>query len=280
MHDADWLIAIDVAAGRTGDRTEAIIRVASRIEREWLAPTRSTIEQKISESGSVDGAGDRLVRRTDPDGALAGDERGHDGGGAGRRMDGARSRQDHRRLLRRVKFAGLDIDIADFVFAAAANASRVQDIVITEDVLSWEIRQQLARTAPATLTVPSGRAMTIDYARRRQRQRVGEAAGVVRPGRDAADRSIEDADHLSPARAERHGRCRRRRISRVSGSVPIPKCGRSCAAAIRNTRGRRIRGGPRRRTVRSRVRRERRVAARAVRIRTGTARRNAAGAGS
>ncbi len=34
-------------------RTEAIIRVASRIEREWLAPTRSTIEQKINESGSV-----------------------------------------------------------------------------------------------------------------------------------------------------------------------------------------------------------------------------------
>ena len=41
---------------------------------------------------------------------------------------------------------------------AAANARRVQDIVITEDVLSWEIRQQLARNAPAELTVPSGRA--------------------------------------------------------------------------------------------------------------------------
>ena len=164
VHDAEWLIAIDVAAGRTGDRTEAIIRVASRIEREWLAPTRSTIEEKINESGSatareIDWYGELILTErslgmnVDMTAAVLGAawmERGPD--------------KTTARLLRRVKFAGLGIEIADFVFAAAANASRVQDIVITEDVLSWEIRQQLARNAPATLTVPSGRAIAIDYA--------------------------------------------------------------------------------------------------------------------
>jgi ATP-dependent helicase HrpB len=164
VHDAEWLIAIDAAAGRTGDRTEAIIRVASRIEREWLAPTRSTIEQKINESGSVTAreiewygelmlAERQLGMNVDMTAAVlaaAWMERGPDKKTAG--------------LLRRITFAGLGIDIADFVVAAAANARQVQDIVITEDVLSWEIRQQLARNAPAALTVPSGRAMTIEYA--------------------------------------------------------------------------------------------------------------------
>ena len=165
VHDAEWLIAIDAAAGRTGVRTEAIIRVASRIEREWLAPTRSTIEQKINESGSVttreiDWYGELIlaerqlgmnVDMTAAVLAAAWMERGPD--------------KNTARLLRRIEFAGLDIDIAHFVFAAAADARRVQDIVITEDVFSWEIRQQLARNAPAALTVPSGRNMTIDYAR-------------------------------------------------------------------------------------------------------------------
>jgi ATP-dependent helicase HrpB len=164
VHDAEWLLAIDAAAGRAGDRTEAIIRVASRIDREWLAPTRSTIEQKINDSGSVtareiDWYGE-LTLAERPLGmnvdmtaavlAAAWMERGPDKSTA--------------QLLRRIEFAGLSIDISDFVFAAAANASRVQDIVITEDVFAWPIRQQLARDAPAALRVPSGRAMAIDYA--------------------------------------------------------------------------------------------------------------------
>ena len=37
VHDAEWLIALDVTAGRGTTNTEAIIRVASRVEPEWLA---------------------------------------------------------------------------------------------------------------------------------------------------------------------------------------------------------------------------------------------------
>ena len=42
VHDADWLIALDVTSGRTSATTEAFVRMASRIEPEWLAPTRTS----------------------------------------------------------------------------------------------------------------------------------------------------------------------------------------------------------------------------------------------
>jgi ATP-dependent helicase HrpB len=72
--------------------------------------------------------------------------------------------KDTSRLLARIKFAGLDIDLPGFVFAAARGARRVQDIRVTEDQLAWEVRQRLARDAPDALIVPSGRPMRIDYA--------------------------------------------------------------------------------------------------------------------
>jgi ATP-dependent helicase HrpB len=164
VHDAEWLIAIDVTAGRGGANTEAIVRVASRIEPEWLAPTHSTVEQEIDDAGSVKAREidwyDELMLVERPLGmnvdmtaavlAAAWLERGGD--------------KDTSRLLARIKFAGLDIDLPGFVFAAARGARRVQDIRVTEDQLAWEVRQRLARDAPDALIVPSGRPMRIDYA--------------------------------------------------------------------------------------------------------------------
>jgi ATP-dependent helicase HrpB len=163
VHDAEWLIAIDVTSGRTGPNTEAIIRVASRIEREWLAPTRSTTEQKIDDSGKV------RAREIDWYGELVLAERQ-----LGTNVDTAAAvlaaawmerapDQDSARLIQRIKFSGLDIDLADVIFTAAGGARRVQDIVLNEDMLSWEIRRQLAARAPATLKVPSGREHAIEY---------------------------------------------------------------------------------------------------------------------
>ena len=45
----------------------------------------------------------------------------------------------------------------------ARSATRIRDIVLTEEFLPWEQRQLLARNAPERLTVPSGRDMTIEY---------------------------------------------------------------------------------------------------------------------
>ena len=162
VHDAGWLIAIDVTAGRTN--SEAVVRVASRIEPEWLQPTRSSEEQRVDDSGAfkavVTDWYDALVLRERPAYVDFGDmtaavlaaawfERGGD--------------QHTRQLQARLKFAQLDFDLSGFVIDAARTARRVQDIVVTEDQLPWELRQKLARLAPAALQVPSGRQMAIEY---------------------------------------------------------------------------------------------------------------------
>lgn len=163
VHDAEWLIAIDVTAGQSAANAEAIVRVASRIEREWLAPTRSTIEQKIDDNGSVkareiDWYGELIlterqlatsVEFTGPVLAAAWMERGPD--------------EISARLMQRIRFAGLDIDLSDFILAAAAQARRLQDVVLTEEMFSWDVRKRLSTAAPDKLTVPSGRDHTIEY---------------------------------------------------------------------------------------------------------------------
>jgi ATP-dependent helicase HrpB len=163
VHDAEWLIALDVTAARGGANAEAIIRVASRIEPEWLSPTRSTVEQEIAESGALKARAvdwyDALVLAERPVGvnpemtsavlAAAWLERGPDKHSA--------------RLMARLAFAGVDVDLSGSVNAAALHARRVQDIVLTEEQLPWEARQRLAQQAPDSLKVPSGRQMSIEY---------------------------------------------------------------------------------------------------------------------
>ncbi|HEX4914402.1 MAG TPA: ATP-dependent helicase C-terminal domain-containing protein [Vicinamibacterales bacterium] len=163
VHDAEWLIALDVTAGRAGPNTEAVIRIASRIEREWLAPTSSTVEQKIDEGGAL------KTREIDWYGELilAERQRAADGDMMAAALAAAwmEREPDERssRLLQRIKFAGLNLDLPNVIVAAAAGARRVQDIVLTEELLSWDARRQLAIHAPDTLKVPSGREHPIEY---------------------------------------------------------------------------------------------------------------------
>ena len=54
VHGGEWLIALDVTAGRASATTQAIIRMASRIDAEWLVPTRSELHHEIDPAaGSV-----------------------------------------------------------------------------------------------------------------------------------------------------------------------------------------------------------------------------------
>ena len=228
-----------------------------------------------------DGAGDRLVRRTDPCGASAGDERRHDGGGAGCRMDGARSRQERPPAC----CGGSSSPVSASTSPTSSlppppmrAGSRTSSSRKT--CLSWEIRQQLARNAPAALTVPSGRAMTIDYADDGSVSvsvKLQELFGLAETPRIGP---IEDADHVSSACAEWTAGADDAGPQEFLGAHLSGSAQGVARPLSETSRGRKIRGGPRRRTVRSRVRRERRVAARAVTTRIGTARRNAAGAGS
>jgi ATP-dependent helicase HrpB len=75
----------------------------------------------------------------------------------------ARSRSDaDEALLRRVRFAGLEIDLPTIARAAAAAAPSLDDIAIAEH-LPWDLRSRLEDNAPTSLPVPSGRTAPLRY---------------------------------------------------------------------------------------------------------------------
>lgn len=164
VHGAEWIIALDVTAGTSTHASEAIIRVASAIDPAWLEPTRRALIHELDpDSGEVKAREidwyDGLVlreHRTAPDP----DERARILAEAwlSREPD-----QDSRRLMARLTFAGSAIDLRSTVAAIAAQARTLDDVILSEDQLSWDVRESLRVHAPDRIEVPSGREMTIDY---------------------------------------------------------------------------------------------------------------------
>ena len=158
------MIALDVTSGRKTATTQALLRLASPIEPEWLTPTRAeTMHELDAATGTVKARKvdwyHALILREHP---IAPDEE--------RRIELlaeawlARGPDDaSRQLLRRIAFAGLDLELPHLVKAAAQTTRKLSDLVLTEEVLPWDARQRLERQAPASLTVPSGRGMKISY---------------------------------------------------------------------------------------------------------------------
>ena len=163
VRDGEFLIAIDVTASQTADGSEARIRMAAIVDREWLEPTdvrlRACVRRELGDR-SRDGA--RVLRRRRP-------LRAHRpaGGGRGRALLAGiyvqrRLGADDQQLLRRLRFAGLDLDVPGLVRAAAYGKRSLDDIDIA-DALTWEQRSQLDREAPARLPLPSGRSAPLEY---------------------------------------------------------------------------------------------------------------------
>lgn len=164
IDSGEWLIALEVTAGRKTATTQALLRRAAAIEAEWLTPTRAeTIHEFDASTGTVKAREvewyDALVLREHP---ISPDHH--------KRLEllieawrSSAPDQESDRLLRRLRFAGLAFDLETMLRHAGSSATKVTDIVLSEDVLPWAVRQDLARLAPSSLTVPSGRDMTIEY---------------------------------------------------------------------------------------------------------------------
>lgn len=164
VRDGEWLVALDVSAGRTAPHTEATVRAACRIEQEWLAPTRSEVIHSIDAATGVVRAHatdwyDALVLRErpvpiDPDTAATLRARAWLDRGLAPDME---------RLQQRASFAGHALDLPALATAAAAQATSFNGMAVT-DQPPWNVRQAIDRDAPESLTVPSGRQMRIEYA--------------------------------------------------------------------------------------------------------------------
>lgn len=164
VHGAEWIIALDMTSGRVAPATAAIVRLASRIEPEWLSPTRSeTVEELDPQTGTVRARAiewyDEVVLR---ERAAPVDEERRTALLAKAWIDRGPD-EGTRQLLRRLEFAGVDVNIEELATAAARTARKLSEMSIAEEQLSWEVRQKLQQYAPERLTVPSGRGMTIVY---------------------------------------------------------------------------------------------------------------------
>src|SRR4051812_33251441 len=164
VHEGEFLVALDVTTiARRQQPDTALIRIASRVEREWLEPTgRETIHRFDAASGRVKAV---VVERYD---ALVLAERpiGADPEVAARILAdawlarGPRPADDQ--LLRRLHFAGGDVDVAETIRAAAYGARSLDEVTL-RSALTPAVLRDLDRDAPEALAVPSGRTARLEY---------------------------------------------------------------------------------------------------------------------
>jgi ATP-dependent helicase HrpB len=162
VHTSDYLVAVDVQTSTRANDSDNLVRVASTIEREWLTPTSAQLIHRLDESGAV-----RAVE-VDRYDALVLSERPAkiDDDTAVRLLAEAwlareRSAEDQR-LIDRLQFMGYAADLTQMSQEAARGARTLSDIRLSR-ALPPNIVSKLEREAPDTLSVPSGRAVRLQY---------------------------------------------------------------------------------------------------------------------
>jgi ATP-dependent helicase HrpB len=159
VHDAEFLVALDVR----GQGGEPRITMASRVEREWLQADRTEFVHAFDEpSGAVRAIAmdmyDALILRERP---ASPDPEEEARILTGAWLARARSESDEQ-LLRRVRFAGHDIDLPAVVRTASLGKRRLSDVQLPNGLPDAVIRT-LDSQAPQTLRLPSGRAVRLQY---------------------------------------------------------------------------------------------------------------------
>ncbi len=155
------------AGGRGGVQPDVLprIRLASLVDHDWLEPTSSEIVHRFDrQAGRVRALRvdryDALVlaeHHVTPDPELA--------SAASCWLDARielRPGKGDARLLRRLQFAGREVDLGS-VLRTAAYGVRALDEVKLESGLGADAMRALEREAPETLLVPSGRSTRLDY---------------------------------------------------------------------------------------------------------------------
>jgi ATP-dependent helicase HrpB len=170
VRDGEFIVALDVSDSPQSSSHSSIrnpqfarVRIASRVEREWLTPTASEVVHRFDrESGKVRAS---TIDRYD---ALILAERPApvDPEVAARLLAGAwlarGPRDADARLLRRLKFAARDVDLESLVRTAAYGLRSLDEVRI-EHALGADAVRALDSDAPESLAVPSGRHVTLEY---------------------------------------------------------------------------------------------------------------------
>jgi ATP-dependent helicase HrpB len=162
VRDAEYLVAVDVA-GATGSRSEALVRIATAIDADWLQPTGDRVVHAFdADRGRVRAVEQTLYgeivlreRQVIPDPQTA-----------SRLLQEASRRRgpsdDDRQLLARLAFAGLERSFGYLLGAATTGVTALDDVNLTRG-LDHDVRRRLDRDAPASLALPNGRHVRLDY---------------------------------------------------------------------------------------------------------------------
>jgi ATP-dependent RNA helicase HrpB len=158
----EFIVAVEVTShGSPGG--EALIRIATGIDGEWIRPTASGVSHQFDESAGVVRA---LRVEMYESLTLSQHPIAPDPLAAGPILAAEYTRRGpteaDRALLRRFKFAGLGVTFEELVAVAAEGKTRLSDVDL-EQGLSGQARQTLARNAPAAIDVPSGRVVRLEY---------------------------------------------------------------------------------------------------------------------
>jgi ATP-dependent helicase HrpB len=183
VRDAEFIVAVDVQAGRKGEAAEATIRMASAIDPAWLGHGEDglfshglhglhgsrVVHEFLAASGRVRAVEQELYgeiviaeRPADVDQEIA----------SRLLADAYRARGwsgDDTQLLRRLRFAEVDVDLDALLAAAAAGRRTIDEIDLRAALETLPRRspggggRDLDRFAPETLAVPSGRTTRLHY---------------------------------------------------------------------------------------------------------------------
>jgi ATP-dependent helicase HrpB len=164
VREGELLLALEVTGGTAGAASEPIVRVASRVQREWLEGLRTVVVHRLDEAaGTVRAfaqeAYDRLVlgeRPVPPDPEEA----------ARLLAEAVELRglgEPAERLRCRLSVAGLEADLHAAMVAACRGRTSLPPLDDPGRWLDPGTRSRLERLAPERLPLPSGRTCALEY---------------------------------------------------------------------------------------------------------------------
>ncbi|MGK2856762.1 MAG: ATP-dependent RNA helicase [Thermoanaerobaculia bacterium] len=159
----DFLVALDASGADHGVDSRALVRMASVVDREWLVPTRVELRHRYDARSQRVRASllrwydEILLSETDAkvDPAVAEEV-------LAQAMIEAGPDDATRMLLRRIRFAGIDIDWEAAVRSACKGQAAAPRLD-ADSLVQWDARRDLDRLAPVDLAVPSGRRVKLEY---------------------------------------------------------------------------------------------------------------------
>ena len=163
VRDGEFLVALDVQAPTRPGDPHALVRVASRVEPDWIVPTEVAVEHAFDPaSGRV-----RAWRRARYDRLLLSEHpQAPDPEAAAEALAAAwlAAPPDaaNAAWLHRVRFAGLDVDVPALAREAARAAGSLHDLDLAAHA-PYALARELDRRAPTHLDLPSGRRAALVY---------------------------------------------------------------------------------------------------------------------